>query len=58
MCREGHRPRWPFADISSRLTPSGDVPDLSALVNKIIKVFSYNGPPDLKVYYHNIHILY
>lgn len=49
MCREGHRPRWPFADISSRLTPSGDVPDLSALVNKIIKVFSYNGPPDLKV---------
>ena len=44
--REGHRARWPFADVSSQ---HGEVPDLSALVNKIIRVFSHVGPVDLKV---------
>ena len=49
VCREGHRPRWPFADISSKLAPSGEVPELSALVEKVIRVFSHASPPDLKV---------
>ena len=46
LCREGRRPRWPFADISGR---SGEVSDLFSLVNKIIRVFNHTGPPDLKV---------
>lgn len=47
MCREGRRPRWPFADISNR---SGEVSDLYSLVNKIIRVFSHAGPSELKVF--------
>ena len=46
QCREGHRARWPFADISNR---RGEVPDLSVLVNKIIRVFRHVCPLDLKV---------
>ena len=46
LYRECRRPRWPFADISSC---SGEVADLSFLVNKIIRVFSYASPPELKV---------
>ena len=53
LSRDGHRPRWPFADISSRLNPSGDVPDLSKLVGMVIQVFSHVFPEELKVIFPN-----
>ena len=46
--RNSHRPPWPFADLSNRLNPSGEVPDLASLVGRIVSVFNHVSTKPLK----------
>ena len=46
--RNSHRPPWPFADLSNRLNPSGEVPDLASLVGRIVSVFNHMSTKPLK----------
>ena len=47
-CRDPHRPPWPFADLSNKLSPSSEVPELSTLVGRVLSVFQHVPSEPLK----------